>query len=147
MVVPSLVPITEVGNNGTACEPRPEQVNGRRQLRRRVAEAASDLLSILASHGHGDAEAHRRAWAAGMAELDLAGDYAGSTPFDYQRMNENLAALRKLKPLAKPALIKACAATVLADGRVSAAEGAMLQGIAATLDCPLPPSIYARTAA
>jgi hypothetical protein len=32
---------------------------------------------------------------------------------------------------------------VLADQRVSAREGALLQGIAAALDCPLPPSIYA----
>ena len=36
---------------------------------------------------------------------------------------------------------------VLADGQVSADEGALLQGVAATLDCPLPPSIYRQTAA
>ena len=62
-------------------------------------------------------------------------------------MNAALGNLRKLKPLVKPALLKACAATVLADGAVSADEGALLQGIAATLDCPLPPSIYRQTAA
>ena len=39
-------------------------------------------------------------------------------------------------------LIKACAAVALADGHVSGREGALLQGVAAALDCPLPPSIY-----
>ena len=52
-----------------------------------------------------------------------------------------------MKPLIKPTLLKACAATVLADGEVGADEGALLQGVAATLDCPLPPSIYRQTAA
>ena len=60
-------------------------------------------------------------------------------------MRNTLGRLRKLKPLQKPALIKACAATILADGHVSVDEGALLQGIAATLDCPLPPGIFAQT--
>ena len=38
--------------------------------------------------------------------------------------------------------VPTCAATTTADGHVSALEGALLQGVAAALDCPLPPSIY-----
>ncbi len=61
---------------------------------------------------------------------------------NFTSLNNALGKLRALKPLQKPRLIKACAATVLADGAASGRQGALLQGIAATLDCPLPPSIY-----
>ena len=63
---------------------------------------------------------------------------------NFTSLNAALGKLRALKPLQKPRLIKACAATVLADGAASGRQGALLQGIAATLDCPLPPSIYGK---
>ena len=63
--------------------------------------------------------------------------------FDYQQMNKVLGRLRDLKPLAKPALLKACAATVLSDQTITAREAGLIQGIAATLDCPLPPNVLA----
>ena len=53
-------------------------------------------------------------------------------------MNNSLAQLRKLHPLTKPALIKACVATALSDGQITDQEYVLLQGISATLDCPLP---------
>ena len=61
---------------------------------------------------------------------------------NFSALNAALCKLRALRPLQKPRMIKACAATVLADGGASGRQGALLQGIAATLDCPLPPSIY-----
>ena len=61
---------------------------------------------------------------------------------NFRALNAALRKLRALRPLQKPRLIKACAATVLADGGATGRQGALLQGIAATLDCPLPPSIY-----
>jgi hypothetical protein len=73
---------------------------------------------------------------------------AGSLAFEpeddenFARLNLALKDLRMLKPLAKPRLIKACAVTAMHDGQVSGLEGALLQGFAAALDCPLPPSIY-----
>jgi len=58
---------------------------------------------------------------------------------NFSTLNRALHELRRLHPLEKPRLIKACAATVLADGNINQNEMALLQGIAATLDCPLPP--------
>ena len=87
------------------------------------------------------------AYQAGAAELGIEEPFSQQTQFAYQRMNQTLGKLRKLKPLVKPALIKACARTVLHDGRLDSTEAALLQGVAATLDCPLPPSIYAKKAA
>jgi len=125
----------------------PQSYHGRIGNIAKVAEEAAKLLSIIASHSHTDTNAQLAAYAAGADELGIDAAFAKQERFDYQRMNNALAKLRKLKPLVKPTLIKACAATVLADGNVTAHEGALLQGVAATLDCPLPPSIYKQTAA
>ena len=120
----------------------PQNIHGRVGNINKLADDAAKLLSILASHSHEDTNEQLRAYNAGAAELGIRKPYSKQDSFDYQRMNDTLVKLRKLKPLAKPALLKACATCVLADSRVNAAEGALLQGIAATLDCPLPPSIY-----
>jgi Zn-dependent protease with chaperone function len=121
----------------------PQNVHGRIGNINKLADDAAKLLSILASHSHEDTDEQLRAYNAGAAELGIHKPYSKQDNFDYQRMNDTLVKLRKLKPLAKPALLKACATCVLVDNHVNAAEGALLQGIAATLDCPIPPSIYA----
>ena len=82
------------------------------------------------------------AFGAGMRQLELSGELESAEDPNFTHLNEALKSLRRLKPLAKPSVIKACAAVALADDHVSAHEGALLQGIAAALDCPLPPSIY-----
>ena len=125
----------------------PQRYHGRIGDITKLAKEASKLLSMLASHGASATDSQLAAYNAGAAELGIDLPFAKQEKFDYKRMNETLAALRKLKPLAKPTLLKACATTVLTDSRISAHEGALLQGIAATLDCPLPPSIYASTQA
>ena len=58
--------------------------------------------------------------------------------FDYERLNSALAQLRELKPHLKQQLLEACAAVALADGQMHSDQHALLHGIAATLDCPLP---------
>jgi Zn-dependent protease with chaperone function len=103
------------------------------------------LLSALARTGHPqDQDGATRAYNAGAEQLALAERYDDQPDPDYQRLNAALAELRLLNPLLKPKLLKACATTVLSDGQVDSAEGALLQGIAATLDCPLPPSSYSQ---
>jgi Zn-dependent protease with chaperone function len=121
----------------------PQRHHGKVKSVAKVADDAAKLLSILASHSHDDLDGQLAAYQAGAKELDLAIPFAKQEHFDYQRMNAALANLRKLRPLVKPSIVKACAATVLADNHISVMEGALLQGISATLDCPLPPSIYA----
>ena len=111
-----------------------------------IANAAVVLLSALARNGHDQPGAQQAAFHAGMEELELPGDLDTDDDANFSRLNEALKSLRRLRPLAKPKLIKACAAVAMADGRVSGREGALLQGVAAALDCPLPPSIYHGTA-
>ncbi|MEM8769367.1 MAG: hypothetical protein AAGE43_18165 [Pseudomonadota bacterium] len=110
-----------------------------------VAEAAAVLLSTLARFGHDDATSRAFAFRTGVDALELNDRELAFDAEDdpnFSRLNEAVRTLMQLKPLAKPKLIKACAATTTADGHVSALEGALLQGVAAALDCPLPPSIY-----
>ncbi|HEY6599032.1 MAG TPA: M48 family metallopeptidase [Pseudomonadales bacterium] len=98
------------------------------------------MLSAIARAGSADAAAQQRAFAAGAAavgaelKLDTADDP------NFTRLNDALKELRAVQPLVKPRLIKGCAAAALIDG-VMPSERALLIGVAATLDCPLPPDL------
>ena len=117
----------------------PQRTHGRIKKISRVADEATTLLSILACVGHDSFEAQLDAFQAGMSTLDLDRPFNKQEYFDFERTNDALANLRKLRPLVKPALLKACAATVNHDLTITANERALMHGIAATLDCPLPP--------
>lgn len=122
----------------------PSRRRARHDRVERLAEEAAVLISALARESRGGEQAQRAAFRAGLDSLGIEGDLDQNDDADFARLNRALAELRLLKPLQKPRLIKACAATVLADGATSPREAALLQGIAATLDCPLPPSLTAR---
>lgn len=119
----------------------PQRNHGRISKISKVSTEAAKLLSILATLGQSETDAQLRAYQTGADELELAEPFSLQSDFDYQRMNQALKKLRELKPLQKPMLLKACAKTVMADDTVTIRESALMQGIAATLDCPLPPNI------
>ncbi|MFV2089410.1 MAG: hypothetical protein ACC642_02030, partial [Pseudomonadales bacterium] len=100
------------------------------------------LLSTLSRFGQSNTASRAQAFNEGAKALELDLVFDASEDANFVRLNEAIRELRLLKPLVKPKLIKACAATALADGHISGTEGALLQGFAAALDCPLPPSIY-----
>jgi hypothetical protein len=102
-------------------------------------QVAQTLSAIAHAGGHG-ADAQRRAFDAGAAAMELDMEFAAASDPNFTRLNEALRDLRALHPLAKPRLIKGCAACALTDGATSS-ERALLIGIAATLDCPLPPDL------
>ncbi|MCZ6887934.1 MAG: M48 family metallopeptidase [Gammaproteobacteria bacterium] len=110
----------------------------------KAPQACADLLGALAKYA-GDIDAQQHAYTAGAGSLGLATDFTASDDPNFSALNASLKVLRKLKPLAKPKLIKACAKTVLADGHVNSDEAALMQAIAATLDCPLPPTLARRS--
>ena len=58
---------------------------------------------------------------------------------DLDAVNDALRELRQLAPLAKPRLLKACLAAVTGSTAAAQDQRALLIGIAAALDCPLPP--------
>lgn len=105
-----------------------------------VRDQVAQTLSAIARAGGHDADAQRRAFDAGAAAMELDLQFAAESDPNFTRLNEALRNLRALHPLAKPRLIKGCAACALTDGAISS-ERALLIGIAATLDCPLPPDL------
>jgi Zn-dependent protease with chaperone function len=107
-----------------------------------VLTEALDLLAALASEASENIDGRKSAYLAGVRELGITSEYTDTPDPNYSRLNDALKKLREIKPLLKPKLLKAAAACVLADDHLTAREGALLHGIAATLDCPLPPSIY-----
>ena len=46
---------------------------------------------------------------------------------------------KRLAPLAKPAVIKACLAVVMPEGAISIVQAELMRAICAALDTPLPP--------
>jgi len=102
--------------------------------------AIAEVLSALARAGARDDTARQRAFAAGAAAVQLELDCVGAHDPNFARLNDALKQLRDLSPLAKPRVLKGCAACVLVDG-AGAAQRALLIGIGATLDCPLPPDL------
>lgn len=113
----------------------------------RIVDSMATLIAVLAHYGHNDKSTREAAYLDAMQELELAKTPVQPSvdPTDnFSALNSALAELRDLAPLQKPRVLKACARSVLFDHKISAAEGALLQGISAALDCPLPPSVIAK---
>jgi hypothetical protein len=75
---------------------------------------------------------------AALPVADLTRELAARAP-NFDRLNEALKELRMLAPLAKPKLLKACVSAVTTNAPPTDDQRALLLGIAAALDCPLPP--------
>ena len=121
----------------------PQRIRTKYRSLRPVADAVATVLTTLARFGHeNDPAGQAQAFRAGATEAEIDIELDGNADPNFSRLNAAIRELRRLQPLAKPKIIKACAATALADDHISGREGVLLQGIAAALDCPLPPSIY-----
>jgi hypothetical protein len=78
-------------------------------------------------------------FAAGADALKLPLQLIPVSKIDFNTLNNALDDLAGLKPLQKPALLKACVRCITADGKIQAIETELLRAIAATIDCPVPP--------
>lgn len=98
------------------------------------------LLSVMARAGHEDENEALRAYAAAAKELDISA--VGLLPesqINLQMLDKALEQLNLLRPLDKPRLLKAMAASINHDGEVTATEAELFRAIADSLDCPIPP--------
>jgi Zn-dependent protease with chaperone function len=105
-----------------------------------VADAATVVLSKLARVGNADEAAARGAFDAGVRAGGIRA--RGLLPPDQCDLPDFDAALRFLghaPPEVKRRLVCACAATILADERVTVREGELLRAVCAVLRCPMPP--------
>lgn len=103
-----------------------------------ATDAMATLLSFLARQSP-DPSMQERAFQQGAETLGLALTPVASSTLTLAALNAALGHLRDLHPLEKPALLKACAAAITADGHVGASEVEVFRAVAETLDCPMPP--------
>jgi hypothetical protein len=112
---------------------------GRRRLSDCKAEVAT-LLSVVARAGHDEADAARRAYAAGL-ERALTG-----VAVPYRLPDEPTQALDRVLPVldaldgtGKQLLVEGLSIAIGHDRRVRVAEAELLRTVCAALHCPLPP--------
>lgn len=98
------------------------------------------LLSVLARAGGGDQVAVERTFRLGMAQFQREpGAMVPASQCTLTSLEQALRKLALLAPLLKQPLVQACADCVIHDGTVAPSEAELLQAIALTLDCPMPP--------
>ena len=102
-------------------------------------KSVSVLLSILTHSTVQDGISNEETFAAGADELKMSLQLIAVSKIDFDTLNNALDDLADLKPLQKPALLKACVRCITADGKIEAIETELLRAIAATIDCPVPP--------
>lgn len=98
------------------------------------------LLSTLARAGGGDQAAIEATFRLGMAQFQRdPGVMAPAAHCTLSALEQALRKLALLAPMLQQPLVEACADCVIRDGRVAPSESELLQAIAVSLDCPLPP--------
>ncbi|WP_395787457.1 M48 family metallopeptidase [Aquimonas sp.] len=104
------------------------------------ADAAADLLAVLAWYGHDSEATARRAYLSALhaALPQQARPYM--TPANWQhRLDQALPKLDRIDPAGKRLLLEAMVVAITHDQRVSLEEGELLRTVCAYLRCPLPP--------
>ena len=98
------------------------------------------LLSVLAHTGSTHDQSARAAFTNAWTPFSLdAAEPLARDSCTVSALEDALGRLAALSPLLKRNVIQACADCVIHDFTVNAAESELLQAIAVSLDCPLPP--------
>ena len=119
----------------------PSRSSGNISSLKRLTSELHLLLSVIAAAGIADPQAQSSAFDAGwdLLPTNKTKTFTTIEYFDYEAFNNALGKLQGLKPSLKAHLMKACIHTALADGTLTQDQFALIKGIGATLDCPLPP--------
>ncbi|WP_323845075.1 M48 family metallopeptidase [Microbulbifer magnicolonia] len=105
-------------------------------------DAARFILAAVAHSGNGDYLPAKRAYECGLKALGLEiTPLPAAADITLPRLDKAIAIASDIKPLRKPALLKAMAATMAHDGIVEAGEIELLRAVADCLDCPIPPLV------
>lgn len=100
------------------------------------------ILSVMAHAGHQDQHDIEAAFSAATKMLEFSGlHFLAKNDISISDLDRALQKLEKLKPLVKPQLLKACAASVVHDQKISSVELELLRAFSRVLDCPMPPII------
>ncbi len=99
------------------------------------------LLSTLARFGHSDDQTIQTAFADGAArlQLDRAPQLLAEADCGLKQLSQALQTLNEVSIREKKKVIQACAACIVSDHHVTAAEGEILRAVCDALGCPMPP--------
>ncbi len=101
-------------------------------------------MAYAGQQNQGDVE---KAFDSAVQTLELNGlALLARNEIGLSRLDLALEKLARLKPLAKPQLLKACVASIVHDQRVSPVEVELLRAFSDVLDCPMPPVAQGRPA-
>lgn len=98
------------------------------------------VLSLIVHAGAQNAEEARGSFQAGAAQLpfdDL--QWIPRRDIQLSQLDQAVERLNNLRPLHKPALLKAISRSIFFDQQVSAIEAELFRALADSLDCPVPP--------
>jgi hypothetical protein len=107
-----------------------------------VAQAAVDVIAIVAKNGHEDPVEAQAALDAGTA---LLGDWIVNAKIDPKQefradaLDKSLDFLLQVNAKGRRILLLAVGKAAAHDGRLNVAEGELIRVVCASLDCPLPP--------
>jgi hypothetical protein len=100
------------------------------------------LFSVIAQHGHADAEAAGRAYEMGVHHLlPRERPHYVKLPHWAQPLDRALSRLDQLAPIMKEQLVEALVETVTHDQKLTLGEAELLRAVCATVHCPLPPLV------
>ena len=100
------------------------------------------LLSVLAYAGQQEQGASEQAFISAVKVLDIGElSLVSENAIKLADLDVALQKLEKLKPLAKPKLLHACAACIMRDQKIDPLEVELLRAFADVLACPMPPLI------
>ena len=119
----------------------------RRSRRQDLQSAATDLLRILADHGHDSDQDRLAAFEAGIATLGAwaqGAKYTSDRKCSVAKLNSSLDILLGLNSKGQESLLRAVSATAAHDGKLTVAEAELIRAVCATLNYPLPPILVHR---
>ncbi len=115
---------------------------GNRAGKKAIRQAAIDLVSTVARHGHTSADEASSAYRAGIGEFGAwaaDAEYEGGSLRTVPLLDRSLNVLGRMNSAGRKSLLQALAKTVSHDGKLTATEAELLRAVCASLDCPLPP--------
>jgi len=97
------------------------------------------ILSVMAYAGSQNQHEAEAAFGAASKTLEFSGlKLVAKKDISLSDIDRSLQKLAKLRPLAKPQLLKACAASIVHDQKISPVEIELLRAFSDVLDCPMP---------
>ena len=111
---------------------------GRKSLAN-CGKSVAVLLSVISQSAAADKNAATAAFNAGVDTLDVKLEFVPVEKLTIESLSSAIDELGELKPLQKPALLKACAASIRADGEIKPIEVELMRAVSASIDCPMPP--------